>query len=82
MLIMATLLLLCVIVLALLTYVIIETWKCKREKEEEMTVKEFARQVTLKEGGKISISIAQVLEVLKIVNTMLGGKLYKAIREG
>ena len=46
-----------------------------------MNINEFARKVTLKEGLKKSISIAQVKEVLKIVNKVLGGELYKFIRK-
>ena len=45
-----------------------------------MNVQRFSEIVTKKEGKKISISIAQVKEVLKIVNRLLGGKLYKLIR--
>ena len=37
--------------------------------------------VTLQEGQKKQISIAQTKEILKIVNKLLGGKLYKLIRE-
>jgi len=36
-----------------------------------MNLNEFARRVTLEEGGKISISIAQVKEVMRIVFRML-----------
>lgn len=50
------------------------------ETEDEMTVNKFARKVTLREGKKVSISIAQVLEVLKIVNELLSGKLYPLIK--
>lgn len=45
-----------------------------------MTINEFSKQVTLAEGLKISITIAQVKEVLRIVNKMLSGMLYKAIK--
>ena len=45
-----------------------------------MTINEFAKKVTLKEGGKKSISIAQVKEVLKITNDLLGGALYSIIK--
>jgi predicted DNA-binding antitoxin AbrB/MazE fold protein len=46
-----------------------------------MKVTEFARKVTLEEGKKVSLSIAQIMEVLKITNRLLGGGLYKLIRE-
>ena len=45
-----------------------------------MTVIEFAKRVTKAEGLKKSISIAQVMEVLKIVNGLVGGKLYAWVR--
>lgn len=45
-----------------------------------MNIKEFAREVTLAEGLKVSLSIAQICEVLKIVNRLLGGNLYLLIR--
>ena len=46
-----------------------------------MKVSEFAKQATLKEGLKKSMSIAQVMEVLKVANSLLGGALYRLIRE-
>ena len=46
-----------------------------------MNINDFAVKVTKKEGGKKSISIAQVKEVLKIVNDLLKGELYKLIRK-
>lgn len=46
-----------------------------------MNINDFAKKVTLLEGLKKPISIAQVKEVLKIVNLLLKGKLYKTIRE-
>jgi len=45
-----------------------------------MNIKEFAKVVTLEEGLKTSISIAQVAEILKIINKLLGGNLYLLIR--
>ena len=45
-----------------------------------MKVTEFAKEVTLAEGLKKQISIAQVMEVLKIVNVLLSGTLYQDIR--
>ena len=51
-----------------------------QQKGTDMTINEFAKKVTLKEGGKTSISIAQVKEVLKIVNDLTGGALYAIIK--
>jgi len=45
-----------------------------------MTVNQFAKRVTLLEGKKKSLSIAQVKEVLSIVNDMTWGILYLIIR--
>lgn len=45
-----------------------------------MKITEFAKLVTLKEGKKVPISIAQVGEVLKIVNSLTGGVLYAVIK--
>ncbi len=44
-----------------------------------MKVTQFSKEVTLIEGKKESISIAQVNEVLKIVNDKLNGQLYDLI---
>jgi len=45
-----------------------------------MTINDFAKLVCSIEGLKVQLSIAQVLEVLKIVNKLLGGMLYRSIR--
>ena len=45
-----------------------------------MKVTDFAKEVTLHEGNKKSLSIAQVAEVLKIVDNLTDGSLYKTIR--
>lgn len=45
-----------------------------------MKVTVFAKEVTKQEGLKKQISIAQVMEVLRVVNKLLGGALYKLIR--
>lgn len=45
-----------------------------------MKIQEFTAQVTMKEGGKSSMTVAQVSEVLKIVNGMLWGVPYLLIR--
>lgn len=46
-----------------------------------MKINKFAVAVTELEGKKQSISIAQVLEVLKIVNKLTCGEFYKMIRK-
>lgn len=45
-----------------------------------MKINEFARLITEFEGKKKQISIAQVLEVLKVINKLTAGALYKLIR--
>lgn len=45
-----------------------------------MKVTSFVEKVTLLEGKKRSVSIAQCYEILKIVNTLLKGDLYAAIK--
>ena len=49
-------------------------------KRKKATVNEFARQVCLQEKGKDQVNIAQVLQILKIVNRLLDGRLYKWIK--
>ena len=46
-----------------------------------MKITDFSEWVAEKEGLKKQISIAQVKEVLKVVNKLLKGELYKMIRE-
>jgi hypothetical protein len=58
--------------------ILVESWKPKKEKK--MTINDFAKLVCSIEGLKVQLSIAQVLEVLKIVNKLLGGMLYRCIR--
>ena len=45
-----------------------------------MNINTFSRKVTLLEGKRKSISIAQVKEVLRIINDMVGGALYLLIK--
>lgn len=47
---------------------------------DEMKITEFAKKVCELEGKKQSISIAQVMEVLKIINKIFGGRFYDVIR--
>ena len=46
-----------------------------------MTINDFAIKVSKKEGKKVQLSIAQISEVLKVVNSLLGGTLYREIRK-
>jgi hypothetical protein len=45
-----------------------------------MDINKFAKEVTGVEGLKKEVNIAQIKEILKIVNILLSGKLYKLIR--
>jgi TRAP-type mannitol/chloroaromatic compound transport system permease small subunit len=67
------------IAVCLLLYIVIELL-VEKWKEGDMSVKEFIKEVTLQEGKKVSLSIAQVAEVLKIANELLDGELYKLIK--
>jgi hypothetical protein len=46
-----------------------------------MKIHEFSVLVSKKEGKKKQVNIAQIKEVLKVVNTELSGKLYAEIRK-
>ncbi len=46
-----------------------------------MKVTDFSKQVSLQEGKKKSMDIAQISEILKVANNLLGGELYSAIRK-
>jgi hypothetical protein len=48
---------------------------------ERMTINNFAIRVSKQEGKKKQLSIAQISEVLKVVNALLGGQLYKEIKK-
>lgn len=45
-----------------------------------MNLNKFAKEVTLAEKGKKEISIAQVKEVLKIINKKTNGILYAIVK--
>lgn len=45
-----------------------------------MKITDFARQVCEHEGKRQQLSIAQVAEVLRVVNVLMFGALYAAIR--
>ena len=46
-----------------------------------MNVSEFAKEVAKLEEGKKQVDIAQIREVLKVINKLLGGNLYKLVRK-
>jgi hypothetical protein len=46
-----------------------------------MKINDFVKEVTELEGMKVSLSIAQVKEVLRCADQALGGELYKLIRK-
>ncbi len=52
-------------------------WK---ERVKIMTVNEFAVKVSGLEKGKKEVNIAQIKEILKVINKLLNGELYKLIR--
>jgi len=45
-----------------------------------MKIRDFAVQVTRQEKGKKQVNIAQIMEILKVINRFLGGELYRLIR--
>lgn len=45
-----------------------------------MNLNELARRVTLREGGAVNLSIAQVKEVLRIVFTMMSRMPHEKVR--
>jgi hypothetical protein len=47
----------------------------------KMNINDFAKIVTLLEGKKRSVSIAQVKEILKIINDLTEKEFYKSIRK-
>lgn len=52
----------------------------RTKSEVQMDINTFAKQVTAYEGLKKQVNIAQVKEVLKVVNKLMAGALYKIIR--
>lgn len=45
-----------------------------------MKITDFSVLVAIREGKKRQVSIAQIKEILKVINDLLGGDLYKSIR--
>jgi len=52
-----------------------------KPKPKQMTLQEFASKVAKAEGKKSQTSIGNIREILKIINTLTGGELYKLIRK-
>lgn len=46
-----------------------------------MQVSKFSELVAKSEGKKQQVNIAQIKEILKVANDLLGGELYKLIRK-
>ena len=45
-----------------------------------MKVTDFAKDVAIIEGRKKQVSIAQIMEILRIINKLTYGQFYKLIR--
>lgn len=69
-----------VIVTLMFAFIIFDFFLTKKG-GKDMQIQKFADEVTMDEGKKKPINKGQVLEVLKIANKKLDGKLYAAIRE-
>lgn len=46
-----------------------------------MKITDFAVEVSKIEGKKKQVNIAQIKEILKVINELMGGLLYKEIRK-
>lgn len=44
------------------------------------TIRDFAREVSKYEGGKVNLPIAQISEVLRVINDRTNGEFYKFIK--
>lgn len=49
--------------------------------KQKVSMNEFARIVSVHEGKKKQVDIAQIKEVLKVANRLTDGELYKCIRK-
>lgn len=45
-----------------------------------MKITDFTSKVALEEGKKREVNIAQIKEILKVIDNLLDGELYKIIR--
>ncbi len=57
----------------------VESHNCK--KGGKMNVNEFANCIAIQEAGKKEVNIAQIKEIVRIINRLLEGQLYKLIRK-
>ena len=76
-----------VVVLIILARVMVEIRREEQrekeaQREEGLTIHKFACLVAKKEGKKKQVNIAQIKEILKVVNGLLGGELYNLIKTG
>ena len=46
-----------------------------------MKITDFTRRVANMESKKVQVNIAQIAEILKVINQLTGGVLYKTIRQ-
>ena len=46
-----------------------------------MKITDFSVEVSKQEAGKKQVNIAQIKEILKVINKLLKGKFYKLIRD-
>lgn len=52
----------------------------KKQKEIEMTISKFSQLVARNEALKKQVNIAQIKEILKVINKITEGVFYKIIR--
>ena len=50
-------------------------------REESMKITDHNKEVSMYEGKKIELTIAQIAEVNRINNTLTGGEFYKLVRK-
>jgi len=58
-----------------------ESKKQQEKRSKTMNINDFAVKVSGLEKGKKEVNIAQIKEILKVVNQLLKGELYKLIRK-
>lgn len=50
-------------------------------KKTTMKITTLAKRITFHETGKVQVSIAQAMEILKVINWVTGGAFYKMVRK-
>jgi hypothetical protein len=53
-----------------------------RNGRRQLKIRDFAVLVTRLEGKKKQVNIAQVMEILRVINKLMGGVFYRLIRCG